>query len=68
MGRVGAGFIFGRAIRAVEWDVERSPGLPDGRVVSFKLRALTSKGLRAAIAKNYRLNSPEEASETCMVS
>ncbi len=45
----------GRDIRAVEWDAANSPSLPDGRAVSFKLRALTPDGLRIALAKQYCL-------------
>ena len=45
----------GRDIRAVEWDAANSPSLPDGRAVSFKLRALTPDGLRIALAKEYCL-------------
>ena len=55
-----AGFLVGRDIRAVEWDAANSPSLPDGRAVSFKLRALTPDGLRIALAKQYCLEGAKD--------
>jgi len=40
----------------VEWDVAKSPSKPNGRLVSFTLRALTPVGLRQAIVKNCGLS------------
>lgn len=54
------GYIFGKQIRAVEWDVAASPGSPNGRVVSFKLRAFTAEGIRKAIATRMRLERSDE--------
>lgn len=54
------GYIFGKQIRAVEWDVAASPGSPNGRVVSFKLRAFTADGIRKAIASRMRLERTDE--------
>ena len=44
----------------VEWNVSDSPDLPDGELVSLKLRALTPDGLRIAIAKHYGLSNYRE--------
>jgi hypothetical protein len=41
----------------VEWDVAKSPSKPNGRLVSFTLRALTPVGLRQAIVKNCGLSN-----------
>ena len=45
------GFLFGRVLRCVEWDVAASPDRPDGRMHTLRLRAQTPDGLRTAIAK-----------------
>ena len=58
-----AGYLVGRDIRAVEWDAASSPSLPDGRAVSFKLRALTPEGLRIALAKQYRLEGAKDVKQ-----
>ena len=58
-----AGYLVGRDIRAVEWDAATSPSLPDGRAVSFKLRALTPDGLRIALAKQYRLEGAKDVKQ-----
>ena len=58
-----AGYLVGRDIRAVEWDAVSSPSLPDGRAVSFKLRALTPEGLRIALAKQYRLEGAKDVKQ-----
>lgn len=45
------GFLFGRVLRCVEWDVASSPDRPDGRMHTLRLRTQTPDGLRTAIAK-----------------
>ena len=55
-----AGYIIGRGVRVVEWDVSEHPEHPDGDLVSLKLRALTPDGIRMAIAKEYGLSNYRE--------
>lgn len=55
-----AGYIIGRGVRVVEWDVSKSPSEPTGNMVSMKLRALTPDGIRNAIAKEYGLSNYRE--------
>ncbi|KAK9817969.1 hypothetical protein WJX72_005108 [[Myrmecia] bisecta] len=57
------GYIFGRSVRAVEWDVAASPTMPNGCSHSFKLRAFTPVGMRIAIAKANRLSGPGEVKQ-----
>ncbi|KAL0038130.1 hypothetical protein WJX79_004071 [Trebouxia sp. C0005] len=54
------GYIIGRGVRVVEWDVTESPTGPTGHLVSMKLRALTPDGIRIAIAKEYGLSNYRE--------
>lgn len=54
------GYIIGRGMRVVEWDVTESPTGPTGHLVSMKLRALTPDGIRIAIAKEYGLSNYRE--------
>ncbi|DBA92880.1 TPA: hypothetical protein ACH3X1_003051 [Trebouxia sp. C0004] len=54
------GYIIGRGMRVVEWDVTESPTGPTGHLVSIKLRALTPDGIRIAIAKEYGLSNYRE--------
>lgn len=49
-------------MHAVQWDVANNPTMPDGKLMSFRLRALTPEGLKIAIAKQYRLDDPREVS------
>ena len=56
------GYIVGRGIRVVEWDVSESPSGPTGDLMSLKLRALTPDGIRIAIAKEYGLSNYREVS------
>ena len=60
--RSSAGLLFGRSLRVVEWDVAKSPNMPNGRVVSFTLRAQTPVGLRQAIVKNCGLSDGRDVS------
>ena len=55
-----AGYIIGRGVRVVEWDVAEHPDKPDGDLASLKLRALTPDGIRMAIAKEYGLSNYRE--------
>ena len=55
-----AGYIIGRGVRIVEWDVAEHPDKPDGDLMSMKLRALTPDGIRMAIAKAYGLSNYRE--------
>ena len=55
-----AGYIIGRGVRVVEWDVAEHPDKPDGDLASMKLRALTPDGIRMAIAKEYGLSNYRE--------
>lgn len=54
------GYLIGRGVRVVEWNVSDSPDQPDGELVSLKLRALDPDGLRIAIAKHYGLSNYRE--------
>ncbi len=64
-----AGYIIGRGMRVVEWDVTESPTGPTGHLVSMKLRALTPDGIRIAIAKEYGLSNYREVKrqEWCVI-
>lgn len=55
-----AGYIIGRGVRVVEWNVAEHPDGPDGDLASMKLRALTPDGIRMAIAKEYGLSNYRE--------
>ena len=55
-----AGYIIGRGVRVVEWNVAEHPNKPDGDLASLKLRALTPDGIRRAIAKEYGLSNYRE--------
>lgn len=55
-----AGYIIGRGVRIVEWNVAEHPDGPDGDLASMKLRALTPDGIRMAIAKEYGLSNYRE--------
>ena len=55
-----AGYIIGRGMRVVEWNVAEHPDKPDGDLASMKLRALTPDGIRIAIAKEYGLSNYRE--------
>lgn len=54
------GYIIGRGVRVVEWNVAEHPDGPDGDLASMKLRALTPDGIRMAIAKEYGLSNYRE--------
>lgn len=58
--RLHAGYIIGRGVRVVEWNVAEHPDGPDGDLASMKLRALTPDGIRMAIAKEYGLSNYRE--------
>jgi len=64
-----AGYIIGRGVRVVEWDVTESPTGPTGHLVSMKLRALTPDGIRIAIAKEFGLSNYREVKcqECCVL-
>ncbi|GMH42555.1 hypothetical protein BSKO_10474 [Bryopsis sp. KO-2023] len=49
------GYIVGRRVHLIEWNVERSPNLPDGPVMTIRLRTQSPEGLKAAIKKSYGL-------------
>lgn len=59
-GPMHAGYIIGRGVRVVEWNVAEHPDKPDGDLASMKLRALTPDGIRMAIAKEHGLSNYRE--------
>jgi hypothetical protein len=54
-----AGYVVGKTLRFVEWDLEASPGEADGAMkrVAVRTNQLTLSGLRIAVAKAYGLES-----------
>ena len=60
-----SGYVLGKTVRLVEWDLQESPTETNGDMVSVQVRTgqLTRSGVRECIARAYRLDSVKQVKQ-----